>query len=87
MSQNVLCTQRLLSRIRHYIQYDFIILVKYIRNLAKIVFSVLFFVLFSCFNYDENSVHLKSRLLASPWMDARKTPSKIDLYDVRRRPW
>uniref|UniRef100_A0A4W6DIQ8 Calcium voltage-gated channel auxiliary subunit alpha2delta 1 n=1 Tax=Lates calcarifer TaxID=8187 RepID=A0A4W6DIQ8_LATCA len=23
---------------------------------------------------------------ASPWMDARKTPSKIDLYDVRRRP-
>lgn len=25
--------------------------------------------------------------LASPWMDARKTPSKIDLYDVRRRPW
>uniref|UniRef100_A0A8C2I1H7 Calcium voltage-gated channel auxiliary subunit alpha2delta 1 n=1 Tax=Cyprinus carpio TaxID=7962 RepID=A0A8C2I1H7_CYPCA len=24
---------------------------------------------------------------ASPWMDARKTPSKIDLYDVRRRPW
>ena len=25
--------------------------------------------------------------LASPWMDVRKTPSKIDLYDVRRRPW
>uniref|UniRef100_A0A8D3BZ29 Calcium voltage-gated channel auxiliary subunit alpha2delta 1 n=1 Tax=Scophthalmus maximus TaxID=52904 RepID=A0A8D3BZ29_SCOMX len=24
---------------------------------------------------------------ASPWMDSRKTPSKIDLYDVRRRPW
>ncbi|KAK0148027.1 Voltage-dependent calcium channel subunit alpha-2/delta-1 [Merluccius polli] len=24
---------------------------------------------------------------ASPWMDVRKTPSKIDLYDVRRRPW
>ncbi|XP_076119357.1 voltage-dependent calcium channel subunit alpha-2/delta-1 [Alosa pseudoharengus] len=24
---------------------------------------------------------------ASPWMDARKTPNKIDLYDVRRRPW
>uniref|UniRef100_A0A6Q2WV66 VWFA domain-containing protein n=1 Tax=Esox lucius TaxID=8010 RepID=A0A6Q2WV66_ESOLU len=24
---------------------------------------------------------------ASPWMDARKTPTKIDLYDVRRRPW
>uniref|UniRef100_A0A8C7I670 Calcium voltage-gated channel auxiliary subunit alpha2delta 1 n=1 Tax=Oncorhynchus kisutch TaxID=8019 RepID=A0A8C7I670_ONCKI len=24
---------------------------------------------------------------ASPWMDARKTPSKIDLYDVRRRAW
>uniref|UniRef100_A0A6Q2XKP1 VWFA domain-containing protein n=1 Tax=Esox lucius TaxID=8010 RepID=A0A6Q2XKP1_ESOLU len=23
---------------------------------------------------------------ASPWMDARKTPTKIDLYDVRRRP-
>uniref|UniRef100_A0A8C7XW06 Calcium voltage-gated channel auxiliary subunit alpha2delta 1 n=1 Tax=Oryzias sinensis TaxID=183150 RepID=A0A8C7XW06_9TELE len=23
---------------------------------------------------------------ASPWMDPRKTPSKIDLYDVRRRP-
>ncbi|KAI1905480.1 hypothetical protein AGOR_G00016630 [Albula goreensis] len=24
---------------------------------------------------------------ASPWVDSRKTPSKIDLYDVRRRPW
>uniref|UniRef100_A0A8C9TYB2 Calcium voltage-gated channel auxiliary subunit alpha2delta 1 n=1 Tax=Scleropages formosus TaxID=113540 RepID=A0A8C9TYB2_SCLFO len=24
---------------------------------------------------------------ASPWMDSRKMPSKIDLYDVRRRPW
>ncbi|XP_017561936.1 voltage-dependent calcium channel subunit alpha-2/delta-1a isoform X1 [Pygocentrus nattereri] len=24
---------------------------------------------------------------ASPWMDTRKTPNKIDLYDVRRRPW
>nr|XP_040017840.1 voltage-dependent calcium channel subunit alpha-2/delta-1 isoform X5 [Gasterosteus aculeatus aculeatus] len=24
---------------------------------------------------------------ASPWMDSRKTLSKIDLYDVRRRPW
>uniref|UniRef100_A0A8C7IYA0 Calcium channel, voltage-dependent, alpha 2/delta subunit 1a n=1 Tax=Oncorhynchus kisutch TaxID=8019 RepID=A0A8C7IYA0_ONCKI len=24
---------------------------------------------------------------ASPWMDSRKTPNKIDLYDVRRRPW
>ncbi|XP_030646340.1 voltage-dependent calcium channel subunit alpha-2/delta-1 [Chanos chanos] len=24
---------------------------------------------------------------ASPWMNARKSPSKIDLYDVRRRPW
>ncbi|XP_062338693.1 voltage-dependent calcium channel subunit alpha-2/delta-1-like [Osmerus eperlanus] len=24
---------------------------------------------------------------ASPWMDLRKTPNKIDLYDVRRRPW
>uniref|UniRef100_A0AAR2LQJ5 VWFA domain-containing protein n=1 Tax=Pygocentrus nattereri TaxID=42514 RepID=A0AAR2LQJ5_PYGNA len=23
---------------------------------------------------------------ASPWMDTRKTPNKIDLYDVRRRP-
>uniref|UniRef100_A0A8K9UPV1 Calcium channel, voltage-dependent, alpha 2/delta subunit 1a n=1 Tax=Oncorhynchus mykiss TaxID=8022 RepID=A0A8K9UPV1_ONCMY len=23
---------------------------------------------------------------ASPWMDSRKTPNKIDLYDVRRRP-
>ncbi|XP_066561315.1 voltage-dependent calcium channel subunit alpha-2/delta-1 isoform X2 [Amia ocellicauda] len=24
---------------------------------------------------------------ASPWMDSLKTPNKIDLYDVRRRPW
>ncbi|KAL2093699.1 hypothetical protein ACEWY4_011011 [Coilia grayii] len=24
---------------------------------------------------------------ASPWMDALRTPNKIDLYDVRRRPW
>ncbi|TSK38438.1 Voltage-dependent calcium channel subunit alpha-2/delta-1 [Bagarius yarrelli] len=24
---------------------------------------------------------------ASPWKDARKTPTKVDLYDVRRRPW
>ncbi|KAM6985869.1 voltage-dependent calcium channel subunit alpha-2/delta-1-like [Aplochiton taeniatus] len=24
---------------------------------------------------------------ASPWMDSRRTPNKIDLYDVRRRPW
>ncbi|XP_072528672.1 voltage-dependent calcium channel subunit alpha-2/delta-1a [Salminus brasiliensis] len=24
---------------------------------------------------------------ASPWMDTKKTPNKIDLYDVRRRPW
>ncbi|XP_076849491.1 voltage-dependent calcium channel subunit alpha-2/delta-1 [Brachyhypopomus gauderio] len=24
---------------------------------------------------------------ASPWKDARKTQSRIDLYDVRRRPW
>ncbi|XP_051976757.1 voltage-dependent calcium channel subunit alpha-2/delta-1-like [Xyrauchen texanus] len=24
---------------------------------------------------------------ASPWVDTRKTPKKIDLYDVRRRPW
>ncbi|XP_064199214.1 voltage-dependent calcium channel subunit alpha-2/delta-1-like isoform X2 [Anguilla rostrata] len=24
---------------------------------------------------------------ASPWMDSTKMPSKIDLYDVRRRPW
>ncbi|XP_036375727.1 voltage-dependent calcium channel subunit alpha-2/delta-1-like isoform X2 [Megalops cyprinoides] len=24
---------------------------------------------------------------ASPWVDSRKTASKIDLYDVRRRPW
>ncbi|KAI1888157.1 hypothetical protein AGOR_G00182140 [Albula goreensis] len=24
---------------------------------------------------------------ASPWVDSRKMPSKIDLYDVRRRPW
>ncbi|XP_058883333.1 voltage-dependent calcium channel subunit alpha-2/delta-1-like isoform X9 [Acipenser ruthenus] len=24
---------------------------------------------------------------ASPWMDSSKTPNKIDLYDVRRRPW
>uniref|UniRef100_A0A4W4FK55 VWFA domain-containing protein n=1 Tax=Electrophorus electricus TaxID=8005 RepID=A0A4W4FK55_ELEEL len=24
---------------------------------------------------------------ASPWMDTSKTPNKIDLYDVRRRPW
>ncbi|XP_061085150.1 voltage-dependent calcium channel subunit alpha-2/delta-1a [Conger conger] len=24
---------------------------------------------------------------ASPWVDSSKTPSKIDLYDVRRRPW
>uniref|UniRef100_A0A8C2KN56 Calcium channel, voltage-dependent, alpha 2/delta subunit 1a n=1 Tax=Cyprinus carpio TaxID=7962 RepID=A0A8C2KN56_CYPCA len=24
---------------------------------------------------------------ASPWVDTRSTPNKIDLYDVRRRPW
>ncbi|KAM4615175.1 voltage-dependent calcium channel subunit alpha-2/delta-1-like [Polymixia lowei] len=24
---------------------------------------------------------------ASPWMDTSRTPNKIDLYDVRRRPW
>ncbi|KAJ8392301.1 hypothetical protein AAFF_G00076650 [Aldrovandia affinis] len=24
---------------------------------------------------------------ASPWVDSRKMPTKIDLYDVRRRPW
>ncbi|XP_051747033.1 voltage-dependent calcium channel subunit alpha-2/delta-1a isoform X2 [Ctenopharyngodon idella] len=24
---------------------------------------------------------------ASPWVDMRNTPNKIDLYDVRRRPW
>ncbi|KAG7258042.1 hypothetical protein CRUP_025738 [Coryphaenoides rupestris] len=24
---------------------------------------------------------------ASPWMDSSKTQQKIDLYDVRRRPW
>ncbi|KAM4570344.1 voltage-dependent calcium channel subunit alpha-2/delta-1a [Odontesthes bonariensis] len=24
---------------------------------------------------------------ASPWMDTSNTPDKIDLYDVRRRPW
>ncbi|KAK9976007.1 hypothetical protein ABG768_021232 [Culter alburnus] len=24
---------------------------------------------------------------ASPWVDASNTPNKIDLYDVRRRPW
>ncbi|XP_052410962.1 voltage-dependent calcium channel subunit alpha-2/delta-1 isoform X2 [Carassius gibelio] len=24
---------------------------------------------------------------ASPWVDTRNTPNKIDLYDVRRRPW
>ncbi|XP_062374410.1 voltage-dependent calcium channel subunit alpha-2/delta-1a [Sardina pilchardus] len=24
---------------------------------------------------------------ASPWIDKEKTPNKIDLYDVRRRPW
>uniref|UniRef100_A0A3P9CX97 Calcium voltage-gated channel auxiliary subunit alpha2delta 1 n=1 Tax=Maylandia zebra TaxID=106582 RepID=A0A3P9CX97_9CICH len=28
-----------------------------------------------------------ARYYPSPWMDARKTPSKIDLYDVRRRPY
>eukprot|EP00064_Thunnus_orientalis_P001588 superscaffoldBa00000109_g1591 len=36
----------------------------------------------------KNAQHLTQRKdPASPWMDARKTPSKIDLYDVRRRPW
>uniref|UniRef100_A0A8C8A5U6 Calcium voltage-gated channel auxiliary subunit alpha2delta 1 n=1 Tax=Otus sunia TaxID=257818 RepID=A0A8C8A5U6_9STRI len=25
--------------------------------------------------------------LASPWVDKSRTPNKIDLYDVRRRPW
>uniref|UniRef100_A0A6Q2Y0I2 VWFA domain-containing protein n=1 Tax=Esox lucius TaxID=8010 RepID=A0A6Q2Y0I2_ESOLU len=24
---------------------------------------------------------------ASPWMDSQKVPKKLDLYDVRRRPW
>ncbi|XP_016135548.1 voltage-dependent calcium channel subunit alpha-2/delta-1-like [Sinocyclocheilus grahami] len=24
---------------------------------------------------------------ASPWVDTKNTPNKIDLYDVRRRPW
>ncbi|KAK4832510.1 hypothetical protein QYF61_023575 [Mycteria americana] len=24
---------------------------------------------------------------ASPWVDKSRTPNKIDLYDVRRRPW
>uniref|UniRef100_H2MNI4 Calcium voltage-gated channel auxiliary subunit alpha2delta 1 n=1 Tax=Oryzias latipes TaxID=8090 RepID=H2MNI4_ORYLA len=28
-----------------------------------------------------------ARYYPSPWMDPRKTPSKIDLYDVRRRPY
>lgn len=26
-------------------------------------------------------------LVASPWVDNSRTPNKIDLYDVRRRPW
>uniref|UniRef100_A0A8C7MXU8 VWFA domain-containing protein n=1 Tax=Oncorhynchus kisutch TaxID=8019 RepID=A0A8C7MXU8_ONCKI len=35
-----------------------------------------------------NLIRFKLSLFpASPWMDSRKTPNKIDLYDVRRRPW
>ncbi|XP_038872830.1 voltage-dependent calcium channel subunit alpha-2/delta-1-like [Salvelinus namaycush] len=40
-------------------------------------------------SHNHTAVHIPTDIYdgSSPWMDARKTPSKIDLYDVRRRPW
>nr|XP_058931018.1 voltage-dependent calcium channel subunit alpha-2/delta-1 isoform X7 [Kogia breviceps] len=40
-------------------------------------------------SYQHAAVHIPTDIYegSSPWVDNSRTPNKIDLYDVRRRPW